>query len=162
MKNYPQIEYFRKIAQTGPKIQIRLIDLAICLRQHIYYSQLLYLISLNLGYCEVSPSSSFDAGETIEWEGSELGDCNNFKFDPKDSEIKLYIQSKENDKFCPTSVKIVLDDGKDTTYYLDMSEGLYHNKGERDTKDYSANKLQLWNSMIFIPNTKMKHRSIIK
>ena len=109
------------------------------------YSQLLYLIFLNLGYCEVSPSSSFDAGETIKWKGSKLGDCNNFKFDPKNSEIDLYIKTKENDKFCPTSVKIVLDDGKDTTYNLDLPEGLYHNKGEKDTKKYSAKKLQLWN-----------------
>jgi len=95
----------------------------------------------NSGYCEVKPYGSFDAGATIKWKGSELGDCNNFKFDPKNSEIDLYIKTKENDKFCPTSVTIVLDDGKDTTYNLDLPEGLYHNKGEKDTKKYSAKKL---------------------
>jgi len=94
----------------------------------------------NSGYCEVKPYGSFDAGATIKWEGSELGDCNNFKFDPKDSEINLYIQTKENDKFCPTSVKIVLDDGKDTTYNLSLPKGPYHNKGERDMDKYTAHK----------------------
>ena len=107
---------------------------------YICYNQLLYLVSLNLGYCEVKPYGSFDAGATIRWEGSELGDCNNFKFDPKDSEINLYIQTKENDKFCPTSVKIVLDDGKDTTYNLSLPKGPYHNKGERDMDKYTAHK----------------------
>ena len=106
---------------------------------YICYNQLLYLVSLNLGYCEVKPYGPFDAGATIEWIESELGDCNNFKFDPNESSIDFYITTKQNDKFCPTSVKIVLDDGRDTTYNLSLP-GLYHNKGELDTHKYTAHK----------------------
>jgi len=91
-------------------------------------------------YCEVSPSGPFDAGATINWNGTELGDCNNFKFDPNESTIDFYIKTNRDDKFCPTSVKIVLDDGKDTTYIKPLPNGFYHNKGERDEDKYTAHK----------------------
>ena len=63
----------------------------------------------------------------------------------------MYIKSKQNDKFCPTSVKIVLDDGKDTKYNLFLPNGPYHNKGERDMDKYTADKSTNWKN-----NKKMK------
>ena len=80
------------------------------------------------GYCEVSPYGSFGRSKTIMWTESKLGNCAHFRFDPNISTMNLYIQTKENDQFCPISVKIILNDnGKDTTYSLSLPNGYYHN-----------------------------------
>ena len=61
-------------------------------------------------FCETSPSLEFDKGSTEEWQGSRLGTCETFAL----SDIILVrVQTEANDRFCPETVTIYSNDGKE-------------------------------------------------
>ena len=61
-------------------------------------------------YCETSLSSEFDKGSIEEWQGSRLGDCETFALSDV---LLLQVQTQANDQFCPETVTIYSNDGKE-------------------------------------------------
>ena len=61
----------------------------------------------------------FSSGGTLIWNAKNLGACKNFKFDSAIATIDFWIKAENSDKFCPTSVELVLNDDQNTSFFLD-------------------------------------------
>ena len=61
-------------------------------------------------YCETSLSPKFERGTTEEWQGSRLGNCETFALSDV---ILLQVQTQANNRFCPKTVTIYSNDGKE-------------------------------------------------
>ena len=91
--------------------------------------------------CITEAYGDFSAGATLDWTGELLGNCKTVNFDPMEETISLWIKTNINDAFCPISVKIVLNDQKNTSYSLPMPEEPWHNIDDKQNKTYTAKKL---------------------
>ena len=94
----------------------------------------------NKNYCRTRPYGEFSAGDTLDWTGRQLGNCQIAQFDPMEEEISLRIKTNRNDKFCPISVKIILNDQKSTSYLLQLPNGDWHNIDDKHDVTYYAKK----------------------
>ena len=95
----------------------------------------------NRNYCRTRPYGEFSAGDTLDWTGRQLGNCQIAQFDPTEEEISLRIKTNRNDKFCPIWVKIILNDQKSTSYLLSLPDGDWHSHGDKDDIAYTAKKI---------------------
>ena len=95
---------------------------------------------LDQNYCRTRPYGEFSAGDTLDWTGRQLGNCQIAQFDPMEEEISLRIKTNRNDKFCPISVKIILNDQKSTSYLLQLPNGDWHNIDDKHDVTYYAKK----------------------
>ena len=75
----------------------------------------------------------FSSGGTFTWSGENLGRCKNFKFDSASASIVFFIKAENSDKFCPTSVELVLNDDQKTSFFLDNMDC-----GNANTKKHTA------------------------
>ena len=91
--------------------------------------------------CKTQPYGGFSAGDTLNWTREKLGNCTTAHFDPMEQTISVWIKTNIDDAFCPISVKIVLNDQKNTSYSLPMPEEPWHNIDDKQNKTYTAKKL---------------------
>ena len=91
--------------------------------------------------CITEPYGPFSAGDTLDWTEELLGNCRTALFDPMEDAMSLWIKTNINDKFCPISVKIVLNDPTSTSYSLELPNGDWHNIDDKHDVIYTAKKL---------------------
>ena len=91
--------------------------------------------------CKTNPYGGFSAGDNLDWRGQLLGNCTTALFDPMEDAMSLWIKTNINDKFCPISVKIVLNDPTSTSYLLELPNGDWHNIDDKHDVIYTAKKL---------------------
>ena len=90
--------------------------------------------------CKTNPYGGFSAGDNLDWRGQQLGNCATAHFDPNKETISFWIKTNINDSFCPISVKIILNDQKNTTYSISLP-GDWHNIDDKHDVMYNAKKL---------------------
>ena len=97
-------------------------------------------LKTELDQCKTKPYGGFSAGNLLDWTVQQLGNCATAHFDPNKETISFWIKTNINDRFCPTFVKIILNDQKNTTYSISLP-GDWHNIDDKHDVMYNATKL---------------------
>ena len=90
--------------------------------------------------CMTTNKVDFSSGETITWKDKELGSCKIVKLDANSVSVQFWILMSSNgsnqDKICPASVEIVLNDEQNTSYILDELDCNYN--GNQNLVEHTA------------------------
>ena len=88
----------------------------------------------------ITKKVEFSSGETITWKDKELGSCKIVKLDANSVSVQFWISMSTNasnqDKICPVSVEIVLNDEQNTSYLLDELDCNYN--GNQNLVEHTA------------------------